>query len=173
MNINILFIIISTCLIMIFFLFEPLNIKKQNFVDIPQFNLTTFTLYELNTQGLTTYMLGDKSVKYSNRYEVDNMDYTDNSSELIANMKSKRGLYKNNIVDLDGDVVYTREDGLEFTTDKIIYNKKTGIANTNAEFIMLRENDKVVGTSLMYNNLLRKATITNVIANYQIQENKQ
>jgi len=158
---------------MIFFLFEPLNVKKQNFIDIPQFDLANFTLYELDTKGLTTYMIGDKSIKYSNRYEVENMDYTDNSSKLIANMKANNGLYKNDIVDLEGDVVYTREDGLEFITEKIVYNKKTGVANTNKEFIMLRDDNKVVGTSLIYNNILRKSTVTDVVAKYQIEENKQ
>ena len=118
-------------------------------------------------------MIGDKSIKYSNRYEVENMDYTDNSSKLIANMKANNGLYKNDIVDLEGDVVYTREDGLEFITEKIVYNKKTGVANTNKEFIMLRDDNKVVGTSLIYNNILRKSTVTDVVAKYQIEENKQ
>ncbi len=156
---------------MIYILFKPLDVKKHDFIDVPQFDLKNFTLYELDTQGLTTLMTGKESVKYSNRYEVKKIDYTDNSKEFIANMQADKGLYKDDIVDLEGDVTYSREDGLVFESDKIIYNKKTTVAISEKSFVMYRDSDVIHGSSLEFNNLKRQAKITEVIAKYQLEEN--
>ena len=157
---------------MIYFLFEPLDVKKQDFKDVPQFDLGVFTLYELDTQGLTTLMTGKKSVKYSDRYEVKDIDYTDNSKEFIANMQADRGLYKDDIVDLEGNVLYSREDGLVFESDEITYNKKTTIAISKKSFVMYRDGDIIHGTSLEFNNLKRQARITDVVAKYKLEDVK-
>ncbi|SMP88921.1 Lipopolysaccharide-assembly, LptC-related, partial [Epsilonproteobacteria bacterium SCGC AD-308-P11] len=116
MNINIIFIIISIGLMMIFFLFKPMHIKQQEFVDVPLFELSSFSLYELNKKGLNNTMIGTKGTRYSDRYTVENIDYTDNSEKFIANMKADNGIYKDDIVYLEGNVTYTREDGLVFFT---------------------------------------------------------
>ena len=170
MNINSFFVLISIGLSMIFFLFEPLNIKKQNFTDIPLFDLDSFTLYELDTKSLITLMNGSSAVKFSDRYEVENIDYTDSSREFIANMKANDGLYKNEFVDLKGDVLYSREDGLVFETQEINYNKKTSVATTDKDFVMFRDSDKVIGTSLVYDNFKGTSKMTNIVAKYNLQE---
>ena len=158
---------------LIFVLFKPLDIKQHNFKDVPLFEISSFTLYELDTESLTTIMKGDRAVRYNNRYTVTKIDYTDNSKEYIANMSAKNGIYKNDIVDLIGDVVYAREDGLMFKTDKATYNKKTNIAYTDGDFISYRADDVITGTSLVYNNLLKTATAKKIAAKYQLQEGKK
>lgn len=155
---------------MIFFLFKPLNIKEQNFTDIPLFELETFILYELNTQGLATLMIGTEGIRYANRYQIKDIDYTDNSKQYIANMKAKHGIYKDEIVHLNGDVVYSREDGLVFTTQEIEYNKKTSVAHTDKAYVAYKGENIVRGESLDYNNLLNRSNSTNVVANYKIME---
>lgn len=155
---------------MIFFLFEPMKIKQQKFGDVPMFELTSFTLHELNKVGLQTVMIGDAAVRYEDRYTVSNIDYTDNSREYIANMKAKQGLYKDNIVELEKDVVYTREDGLTFETNKAIYNKNTSIATTDSDYISYRENNVVEGSFVKYNNSLNRVNSKNVTATYQLKE---
>lgn len=134
------------------------------------FELTSFTLHELNKVGLQTVMIGDAAVRYEDRYTVSNIDYTDNSREYIANMKAKQGLYKDNIVELEKDVVYTREDGLTFETNKAIYNKNTSIATTDSDYISYRENNVVEGSFVKYNNSLNRVNSKNVTATYQLKE---
>ncbi len=155
---------------MIFFLFKPLNIKQQTFTDVPLFKLSDFTLYELNQEGLTTLMTGTHATRYSNRYVVSNINYTDNSKDFIANMKAKDGLYKDKTVDLSGGVVYHREDGLVFKTQKITYNKETTILKANQKFVMYRGDDTMTGSSIVYNNKLNKVRATNIEAQYKLQE---
>lgn len=172
MNINIFFIAISFGLMMIFIGFKPLDIKQRKFVDVPLFELETFTLHELSQKGLITLMKGSRATRYSNRYKVDNIDYTDNSKQFIANMRADNGLYRDmqDIVDLKGNVIYNREDGLIFESDEATYNKKSAIAHTNKDYVMYRDDNIVVGTSVVYDNRLNRVRSKNVVAKYQIQE---
>ncbi len=163
------FVIILSALIAIFFLFKPMDIKKQKFGDVPLFELTAFTLHELDRVGLQTVMSGDNAIRYSNRYTVKNIDYTDNSKEYIANMKAKQGIYKNEIVELEDDVVYSREDGLTFETSKAIYNKKTNIAIADADYVSYRGENVVNGSFVKYNNSLNRVESKNVTATYQLK----
>ena len=152
----------------IFFLFKPMNIKKQEFIDVPLFELTSFTLHELDRVGLQTVMTGDSAVRYADRYSVENIDYTDNSKEYIANMRAKQGLYKDEIVELEDNVVYSREDGFTFQTSKIVYDKKTAIAVADADYISYRDKNIVKGSFVKYNNALNRVESKNVTAIYQI-----
>ncbi|MCK4974277.1 MAG: LPS export ABC transporter periplasmic protein LptC [Sulfurimonas sp.] len=173
MNINIFFTSISLVLLMILLLFKPLDIKKNNFTDVPLFNIAAFTMYELNEKGLTSLMSGSEGIRYKDRYNVKLMDYTDNSQEYIANMKSNTGIYKGDTVYLNGDVVYFREDGLTFETQKVVYNKKTAIARADGNYVLYRNNNKVIGNKLKYNNALNRVQSKNVVVKYQLKESKK
>ena len=160
-------------LMMIFLFFKPLNLKQQIFVDVPIFEISTFTLYELDTSSVATVMSGDSAIRYANRYEVFNMDYTDNSKEYIASMHSRKGVYANDIVTLSEGVVYNREDGLSIETSEAIYDKNTNLTHVNKEFVLYRDGDRVTGSSLVYNNNSNIATAKDVRAKYNIQESKK
>jgi len=170
MNINIFFIIISAGLATIFFAFKPLDIKQRKFIDVPIFELKSFTLYELNKEKLITIMSGDKAIRYTNRYKVSNINYTDNSREYLANMKADSGVFKNKIVNLIGNVDYNREDGLSFKTQKASYNKKTKVAYTNTNYISYLGSNKIIGSSLRYNSRLNRVKSKNVRAKYKLKE---
>jgi len=157
---------------MIFFLFEPMNIKKQEFIDVPLFNIKDFTMYEINKEGLETLMTGEQSLRYADRYIVKKIDFTDNSKELIANMKADSGLYKNEIVDLDGNVTYIREDGLAIDAKNMRYNRKTFMAVTKEPFVAYMGDNKIYGTSLEYNAKEKKILSKKVEVIYQINEKK-
>jgi len=169
MNVNIFFLVLLGGLMMIYFFFKPLEIKEQKFVDVPLFELSTFTLYELNTEHLETIMSGTKTVRYSDRYTVKDVNYTDNSQEYIANMRANDAIYQDDTIKLNGDVVYKREDGLSFETKKVLYNKKTNIAYTEDDFISYYEGNVIKGSSLRYNNLTKKTDSTQVNVTYNLK----
>ena len=168
MNINIFFLILASGLFMIFFFFKPLNIKQQKFEDIPLFELEKFKLIELNNAGLTTILDGTKGIKYSDRYEIFNVDYTDNTKSYLANMKANSGLYKGNTIDLNGNVVYSREDGLTFKTQKATYNKKTSIAKSNTSYVSYLGENKIEGSYIKYNSLTKVLGSKNIKASYKL-----
>lgn len=153
-------------------MFKPMDIKIQHFKDVPLFELSDFTMYELNPEGLTTILQGTTGTRYADRYTIKDMDYTDNSKKYIANMISDSGVYKNEIVKLTGHVVYVREDGLTFKSEKAIYNKKTADVISNTKYIAYLNDNIVIGNYIKYNNISKKIYSKNVIAKYQLKEGK-
>lgn len=151
-------------------MFKPMDVKVQHFKDVPLFELGDFTMYELNPEGLTTILLGSTGTRYTNRYTITDMDYTDNSKKYIANMISDFGVYKDEIVDLKGHVVYVREDGLTFKSEKALYNKKTADVVSNTNYIAYLNNNVVIGSYIKYNNISKKIYSKNVTAKYQLKE---
>jgi len=153
-------------------MFKPMNIKEQHFKDVPLFELSDFTMYELNPEGLTALLHGSTATRYADRYTIKDMDYTDNSKKYIANMISDSGVYKNEIVKLTGHVVYVREDGLTFKSEKVTYNKKTADAISNTKYIAYLNDNIVIGNYIRYNNISKKIYSKNIIAKYQLKEEK-
>ncbi len=158
---------------MIFFLFKPLNIKEQEFIDVPLFEIKKFTLYELNTKGLKTFMSGETSLKYADRYQVKKIDFTDNSKNYISNMRADNGLYKDEKVYLDGNVSYVREDGLSFESQHVIYDKATAIVSSNDKYIAFWGKDRMKGSSIEYNTVTNKIVSKKIEIKYDLQESKK
>lgn len=154
----------------IFIAFKPLNIKSQKLTDIPSFEISSFTLHELTQFKLNTLMFGLEAVRFTDRYEITNMDYTDNSQKLLANMKSKNGIYKNSAVYLSGDVKYIREDGMEFESQNVIYDKLTTVATSNVQYIAHQGANVLTGDAIVYNSLHGTMISKNITATYQLQE---
>jgi len=157
---------------MIFFLFKPLHIKQQEFVDVPLLNMHNFVMYELDRLGLQKLMSGNQALRYKDRYVMNSVDFTDNGKEFIANMKADHALYKNNIVNLNGNITYVREDGLTFKTPSLIYNTTTSLAKTNDAYKAYRDNSIVTGKTLKYNAKFDTLKSKNVTVKYQLEESK-
>lgn len=168
MNVNFLFSIILLGLLAIFFLFKPLDLQQKVFDDVPLFELNQFTLYEVNQLGLATLMNGDNAFKFTNRYEVTGINYTDNSHEYIANMKADYGEYQDDIMLLKDNIVYLREDGLTFETNKLRYNKQTDIVVSETPYVAFRGANIITGESLIYDNLADKLESQKVNVTYNL-----
>jgi len=157
-------------LISIYLFFKPLDIKQQAFVDVPLFELKDFTMYELDEQGLKTIMIGNTATRYKNRYTIENMDYTDNEKDYIANMKAQHGIYRRDIVTLTGNVEYVRDDGLTFKTQKAIYDKKSSIVRSTVGYVAYMNDSIIEGSFIQYNNEKNRIFSKNVQAKIQLQE---
>lgn len=154
---------------MIYFLFEPIKIKEQKFVDVPLLNMGVFTLYELDTKGLKTIMTGEKALRFSDRYTVDLIDYTNNSKEFVSNMKADFGIYKTNNVDLKGNCVYVREDGISFKSNTMHYNTATSIATTKDAYSAHKYESNMIGQGLVYNAELKQMKSKKVVIRYKLE----
>ncbi|MCW8839298.1 MAG: LPS export ABC transporter periplasmic protein LptC [Thiovulaceae bacterium] len=173
MNINIFLFIVMIGLSMIYFLFKPMNFKQTQDKEIAQFSLTNFTLNELDKSGLITKMNGDEAIRYNDRYLVENINYTDNTKEFLANMKAKKGLYKKNIVYLNGDVKFKREDGVRFFSQKATYNKNTDVASSDVEYVAYIGENYVTGDSVTLDNKNNIIKSKNIYAIYNLEEKKK
>ena len=153
-------------------MFKPMDITIKHFKDVPLFELTDFTMYELTPNGLETIMLGSRGTRYSDRYVVKDMNYTDNSKKYIANIVADLGIYKNEIVTVTGHVAYRREDGLTFKSQKATYNKKTADVISDTNYIAYLNDNVVTGDFIKYNNITKKIYSKNVVAKYQLKKEK-
>ncbi len=117
-------------------------------------------------------MIGNAATRYANRYTIENMDYTDNKKEYIANMKADHGIYKNDKVTLTGNIAYVRDDGITFATQKAVYNKKTSIITTDVGYIAYLNDSVITGSYLKYNNNKNRIFSKNIRAKIQLEERK-
>lgn len=170
MNITKFFLVIFAGLIAIFFGFKPLHVDSKTEKEVPQFEIKNFVLYELDANSLQTFMIGSNAKKYKDRYTVKNIDYTDNGKDFIANIKAKNGLYKGDIINLNNDVKYVREDGLNFTTQHIVYNKKTKVAVADTNYTLVQNKNIMKGSYLRYDNFHKTMKSKNIDAIYQIKK---
>ncbi len=155
---------------MILTLFKPLKIKEQKFVDVPLLNMKNFVMYELDTKGLRTFMSGESSLRYADRYVVNQIDFTDSSKHFISNMKADLGIYKNSMINLSGNITYIREDGLEIHSQKMLYNQKTSIARCDVPYKAMLGKNTINGSSIIYDAKNRRVKSKNVTINYNLQE---
>jgi LPS export ABC transporter protein LptC len=170
MNINIFFVFISSVLLSILFLFKPLELQQKNHNSIALFNLSVFTIYEFDENGLLSVLNGEEGIRYKDRYEIQDVDYTDNSQEFVANIQSDYGVYKNEVINLNANVVYIREDGVTFESQEAVYNTKTSVVRVDKDFIIYKNKNIIRGILLVYNNKLDIMKFNNVRAIYQIDE---
>ncbi|MDQ7045874.1 MAG: LPS export ABC transporter periplasmic protein LptC [Sulfurimonas sp.] len=172
MNINLFFLFLIAGLSIIFFLFQPIQHIKKKATEIPTLELENFKLSELDTNGLTSIMNGKTGKKFLDRYVITNIDYTDNTNKYIANIRSNNALYKSDILHLDGDIKYFREDGLNFLTQKASYNKKTSVMISLTDYKSQMNQNTVTGSYFEYNNATGITRSKNVKINYQLKERK-
>ena len=170
MNINIFFTAIIALLLMILFLFKPIDMKKNNHGEIALLTLKNFKISELSKEKLSSVIIGETGTRYSDRYIIDNLNYTDNEGEFLVNLKSKIGNYKNNILDLKGDVEYIRADGLSFYSQRAIYNEKTKVVNTPVKYTSNMNGNRAKGSSIVYNSVTKVTKSKNITINYKIKE---
>ncbi len=158
---------------MIYLFFKPLTLEKKEFIDVPLFEVKNFNIYEVDTKGLKTILLGNSSKRYSDRYTVEGIDYTDNSKKFIANMQADNGVYTEESVQLSGNIRYAREDGLTFKCQEANYDKKSSVVSTATPFIAYLGDNVVKGSSLQYNSKKNKIESKNIEAIYQLQESEK
>ncbi|MBL1243927.1 MAG: LPS export ABC transporter periplasmic protein LptC [Sulfurimonas sp.] len=157
---------------LIYIFFQPLKIKQQEFDDVPLLTMGNFVMYELQSTGLQTIMAGTKALRYTERYIVNDVNFTDNSKEFMSNMQADNGIYKDNIVDLKGNVVYKREDGLTFKSDTLNYNTINAIAKTQDDYLAYRNKNSMRGASFVYDSINNTMSSEKVIVKYQLEESK-
>jgi LPS export ABC transporter protein LptC len=158
---------------MIYILFEPMEMEKTIKEEKPLFEINKFAVYEYDRASLKSLLRGTNAKKFAQRYEVDDINYTDNTQKYLANMSANSGVYKNEETTLFGNVRYKREDGLVFEGEEALYDKKLSKLSTNKPYVIYKGNSNVVGSSLEYNAQTNKVKSTKIKAIYELQESKK
>lgn len=168
MSINLFFLLVLGLLIGMYGYFKPSYPVRPNNQEIPQIELTTFALYEISGKGIDHVLEGAEGKKFADRYEITSAKFSDNTQRLFQSVSGTAILYKDNIVDVNGDVYYHREDGLDFRSREAQYNTKSAVISTQGEFKITQNANYVNGKKLEFNTRSDAVSADEIRGSYQL-----
>jgi len=149
--------------------FTPNYALTQETGEIPKIELSNFTLYEISHKGIDHILAGDEGKKFDEYYVITSAKFSDNTKNLFQTIRSDDAEYRNKIIQLDGNVHYVREDGLEFRSHEGSYNSIESLVQTKGSFVITQEGNRVEGTKLFYNTELDTVSANQVRGSYQLK----
>ena len=166
---NHFFITVALLLSAILYFFKPIHVEETVTGEVAQLELHNFTLYELGVDGLKDIMIGRDGLRFDDRIEVKDIDYTDSSRSFRNNIQADFGLYDNKeLITLEGNVRYYREDGMKFRSDKAVIDQKKETIDVAGPFTLETLSEKAVGTNLFYDSKNGLSEAKNVTAMFDL-----
>lgn len=169
MSINLFFLLLLGFLIGMFSYFSPNGKAPEDNREIPKIELTNFTLYEISPKKIDHILEGKEGKKFEEYYVITSAKFSDNTKKLFQSIRSDYAEYRDNVVKVDGNVHYVREDGLEFRSKEGMYNTKESLIQTKGSFIITQHMNRIDGTALNYNTELDTVSANQVRGSYQIK----
>lgn len=168
MSINVFFIFILSLLVGMFGYFKPMQSEQMSVNEVPQFELDQFVIYEISPQKIDHFFEGKHGKRFVDRYEISGAKFTDNEKVLIETIEANNALYKNDVISLDGNVHYTRSDGLEFRSNEGMYDKKDSLITTDGPFVITKNQNSIDGVHLNYDLKLDTVSANKIRGSYQL-----
>lgn len=172
MSLSAFYMLVGAALVAVFLFFKPLNVDIANPGEMPQIELERFVVHEVTEAGVKTILAGRYARRFEDRYTVDDVNVTDRAQAHVQSMRAGKGIYKEPVILLQKNVRYRRDDGIRFETEQVEYNQTSGTMAADDDFILWQGKDKVVGRSLRYNTASGEASGKNIVADYDIKENR-
>lgn len=169
MSINIFFLLLAGLLMGMYSYFAPNYADTAKKEEIPQIELSNFTLYEISQKGIDHILEGKEGKKFDQSYVITSAKFSDNTKHLFHSILSDNADYQNDILQLNGHVHYVREDGLEFRSDEGTYNSKDSLIQTQGAFVITQNSNRVDGTSLHYDTKQDTVSANRVCGVYQLK----
>lgn len=130
--------------------FNPTDSIQTKTVEVPQFELDKFVIYEISPSRIDHFFEGEHGKRFLDRYEATDAKFTNNERVLLESIQANSAHYKDDIITLTGDVRYVRADGLRFRSNEGVYNQKKSFVKTNGAFTITENQNTVHGTRLHY-----------------------
>lgn len=169
MSINLFFLLLLGLLIGMFGYFSPDDRAAQDNREIPKIELTDFTLYEISHKRIDHILEGKEGKKFDEYYVITSAKFSDNTKNLFQSIQSDNADYRNDIIKVDGNVHYVREDGLEFRSNEGTYNSKDSLIQTRGAFVITQNSNRIDGTALYYNTEHDTVSANQVRGSYQLK----
>ena len=163
MGIKLEYILIILISIIIYF---AMTVKLENSTslhknDNKELEFTNTTFIEVDKKKMRAKAYGTYGVRQNGIFTLDDVEYSTNKiKQLLAN----KGVYKNNILYLDGNVSLKQKNGFRYTTQHANYNQKSEVLYITSPFIAHINKNIVHGDTLVYYTLKEEANATNIDA---------
>ncbi|MFY9141380.1 LPS export ABC transporter periplasmic protein LptC [Sulfuricurvum sp.] len=169
MSINIFFVLILGLLLGMYGYFAPNYVPQQEKREIPKIQLMDFTLYEISNKGIDHILEGKEGKKFDERYTVTSGKFSDNTKSLFQSIRSDNVVYQYDILNLTGNVYYSRADGLEFHSDEGTYDTNNSVIQTQGSFVITQNANRIDGEKLNYHTGQKTVTANQVRGSYQLK----
>ena len=168
MSINFFFILLLSLLIGMFGYFKPALLMDERKEEVPKFELESFIVYEISAAGIDRFFEGNYGRRFENRYEVSSAKFSNNSKNLFESINANKALYKDDVISLEGNVHYVREDGLQFRSAEGTYDTTNSLVSTRGSFVITQNSNRVSGTQLQLNTKSHTVSANAVSGSYQL-----
>ena len=128
-------------------------------VSTKELEFTDTTLIDVDTNDMQSRAYVKHGIRDRGILTIEDLVYlSDNVESLSAN----NGIYYEDKLYLDGDVILQEKGGYRYKTEHAIYDQKTEILSITAPFTGVKGLNKIQGESLEYNTREKKASGTTV-----------
>ncbi|QKG28961.1 LPS export ABC transporter periplasmic protein LptC [Campylobacter sp. RM16187] len=112
--------------------------------------------YEINATIVSAKYEADEWNRYKNMDEFLNFRADVLRDDTYHSVISDKAFYQDDTIKLKGNVRYLNSENLKFVSEEADYNTKTKIASSSMPFVMTKNEDKIVGNSLVYDANLKR-----------------
>ncbi len=168
MSINYFFAFVLAFLGGMYFYFSPNYTQSSNAEEVPQIELSRFSLYEISPKGIDHLLEGEEGKKFAEYYVVTSAKFSDNTKKMLHTLRADRADYRYNSLKIEGNVRYLREDGLECRSEEALYRTQEGLVEIPKGFTMTQGAHQIRGESLLYNVDEKSLSAQRVSGSYQL-----
>ena len=106
--------------------------------------------HEISVDGVVSITNAKQAIRFANRDELYGVDALLRRDGFINSLRADKGILKNNVVYLEGDVRYVRNDGITFESTAVEYHRNKDILKGNVPFVLSDTYNKTLGNSFIY-----------------------
>ena len=137
------------------------NKVNNSLVTKKELEFTDTTFIEVDTEKMLARSYSTYGLRESGVLHLKHLTYHTTSIDLLL---ANHGIYKNNILFLDGNVSLQEKEGFYYTTEHANYNQKTEILHITSPFTAHMNKNIIKGKTLDYDAKKKEANATGIDA---------
>jgi LPS export ABC transporter protein LptC len=128
--------------------FIPTNPNRGHIASLEAYDVVN---YSINQNGIYSLAKSSKIFRFNDHDEFYDIDVIRKKDDgVIDNLKARKGILKQNDLNVIGDVRYQDSNGVKFSSDEAKYNLKSKIFKSDTNFILKNNSTIIYGNSLVY-----------------------
>ncbi len=148
---------------------KTLNITADT-INTPLMELENSKIYNITYKGITAYLQSKIAKRYKNRYVLYDIFSNKKDNTTSEKLWAKKGVMKNDILTLLGDVLYKDSNNQTLQRQKVIYNLKKDILSSDTFFVATYKRSKVKGSSFIYYKEQKRLLADNIKADIVMEK---
>ncbi len=148
---------------------KTLNITADT-INTPLMELENSKIYNITYKGITAYLQSKIAKRYKNRYVLYDIFSNKKDNTTSEKLWAKKGVMKNDILTLLGDVLYKDSNNQTLQSQKVIYNLKKDILSSDTFFVATYKRSKVKGSSFIYYKEQKRLLADNIKADIVMEK---